>query len=170
MTERIGRIPIPIPAFILGKLAFLFSFLFCCVKWLHIAAMLYDSPVTEMIGIVLFFTGLTIVVVGVVQLGQSRAFGLPETETTLKTEGLYRVSRHPMYLGGFIMGLGSCFYSIHVINMLLFACAVATHMLIIRREEEFLADRFGQQWFEYREQVPRLLGPFHRSPKVRNTG
>jgi protein-S-isoprenylcysteine O-methyltransferase Ste14 len=157
MAEIIGKSPISFPIFILGKLAFLISFLFCFLKWFNIATMFYDSLITQIIGIVLFIAGLIIVIIGVVQLGQSRAFGLPETETILKSNGLYRFSRNPMYFGGFIMCAGSCFFSIHLFNFLCFAIAFGTHFQIIIKEEEFLANRFGQEWIEYKQRVPRFF-------------
>lgn len=158
MSEVMGKSPISFLVFIIGKLAFLFSFMFFLAKWSNLTAMLYDSLLTQIIGIVLFFVGFLIVFVGVYQLGQSRAFGLPESQTQLKTHGLYGFTRNPMYLGGYIMCAGSCSYSIHPANLLLFAVAYAIHRQIVVREEEFLARRFGQEWIQYKKRVPRFLG------------
>ncbi len=169
MPEIIGKSPIPVPLFILGKLAFLFSFLFVIVKWSDLATMHFDSPLTQFIGVGLFLAGLVIVIVGVLQLGQSRAFGLPDNQTELKTQGLYRFTRNPMYLGGFIMCIGSCFYSIHYVNVLLFAIALSTHVAVVKQEERFLAERFGKQWLEYQKRVPRFLGRI-RSKRARRNG
>lgn len=162
MAEIIGKSPIPFPLFLLGKLAFLFSFLFFIVKWYNPDAMLYDSSLTQIIGISLFLAGLIIVIVGVLQLGQSRAFGLPESQTQLRTHGLYGITRNPMYLGGFIMCIGSCLYSIHPANFLFCAIALATHISVVKREEEFLAERFGQQWLDYQRRIPRFIGLIRR--------
>lgn len=167
MPEIIGKSPIPTPVFILGKLAFLCSFLFFIAKEYQWVAMHYDSAVTQMAGIILFFGGLLIVIAGVIQLGQSRAFGLPEMQTKLKTQGLYRFTRNPMYLGGFMMGIGSCLYSIHYINFLFFAVALMTHIAITKKEEEFLQSRFGREWTEYQERVPRFIGLIRHRSNIR---
>ena len=42
--------------------------------------------------------------------------------------------------------------------ILLFVLALAIHFRIVIREEEFLEQRFGQRWIEYRNRVPRYLG------------
>jgi protein-S-isoprenylcysteine O-methyltransferase Ste14 len=108
--------------------------------------------------IALFAVGFTLVVVSLVQLGQSEAIGIPERETDLKTRGLYRFSRDSVYVGGFLMCAGACLYSLHIINLLLFAIALTVHLQIVKKEEEFLEKRFGQEWLHYKRRVPRYVG------------
>jgi protein-S-isoprenylcysteine O-methyltransferase Ste14 len=91
-------------------------------------------------------------------LGRSVAVGLPERKTELKTHGMYRITRNPVYVGAFMMCAGSCLFSIHPLNFLLFAVAGAIHHTIIRKEEEFLIATFGKEWIEYSRRVPRYLG------------
>jgi protein-S-isoprenylcysteine O-methyltransferase Ste14 len=168
MTRLIGKSPVPLPVLIVGKLAFLGSLLFCAFKWTHPEAMLFDSPWTRAIGIVLFVGGFAMVVVGTGHLGRSVAVGLPEEATELKTHGLYRFTRNPMYLGGFIMCAGSCLYSVHIVNVLMTAVAVTIHVAIVKREEAFLARRFGQQWTAYQQRVPRFIRWLPRFRQHRN--
>ena len=47
---------------------------------------------------------------------------------------------------------------LNLVNILLFVLALAIHFRIVIREEEFLEQRFGQRWIEYRNRVPRYLG------------
>ena len=155
--EPIGKSPIPVPLLITGKIATLFCWLFFLAKTTNILTMHYDSQTTQWIGIVLYALGLIIVVLGFFGLGSSVSVGLPEEQTKLKTGGIYQFSRNPMYLGGFLMCLGSCFYSIHIINYILFAITVAVHHSIVLKEEEFLEERFGNNWVEYKKKVRRYL-------------
>ncbi len=156
--DIIGKSPVPVPFLIIGKLALLVCFLFFLVKAAYPDTVLYDSSATRILGIIFFASGLLFVIVSLVQLGQSAAVGFPERETDLRTTGLYRYSRNPVYVGAFMMCLGSCLYSIHLINFIACAIGVAVHMRIVQKEEEFLEKRFGTLWLDYRRRVPRYLG------------
>jgi protein-S-isoprenylcysteine O-methyltransferase Ste14 len=156
--EPIGKSPIPLPLLISGKITMLFGWLFFLAKTSSTLTMHYDSQTTQWIGIVLYALGLIIVVLGFFGLGSSVCVGLPEEQTKLKTGGIYQFSRNPMYLGGFVMCLGSCVYSIHIINFILFAITVAVHHSIVLKEELFLEKRFGNNWVEYKKKVHRYLG------------
>ena len=155
--EPIGKSPIPVPLLITGKIAMLFCWLFFLAKTTNTLTMHYDSRTTQWVGIVLYALGLIIVILGFFGLGSSVSVGLPEEQTKLKTGGIYKFSRNPMYLGGFVMCLGSCVYSIHIINFILFAITVAVHHSIVLKEELFLEERFGNNWVEYKKMVRRYF-------------
>jgi len=156
--EPLGKSPIPVPLLILGKIAMLCNWLFFLVKSLNIGTMLYDSKLTQWIGITVYGAGLIFVIPGIIALGKSISVGLPEEQTKLKTGGIYRVSRNPMYFGGFVMCIGSCVYSIHLVNFLLFVITAAIHHSIVLKEEQFLEKRFSNSWLDYKKQVHRYLG------------
>jgi protein-S-isoprenylcysteine O-methyltransferase Ste14 len=81
-----------------------------------------------------------------------------ETSTVLLTDGWYRYTRNPMYLGmtlalmGFGLALGS------VGGLLPVAAFVAViHTQFIRGEERLLTEIFGQQYLDYCTRVRRWL-------------
>ena len=156
--DPIGKSPVPWPILLFGKAAMIGCWFFFVVKMYSSESMLYDSPATRVIGIVLGFTGLFIVIYSIFNLGGSVSVGIPRDRTELKTHGMYRLSRNPIYLGGFLMCAGSCMYSIHALNFLLMAVMVGVHHLIVMKEEQFLEKTFGQQWMEYAQRVPRYVG------------
>jgi protein-S-isoprenylcysteine O-methyltransferase Ste14 len=155
--EPIGKSPIPVPLLITGKIAMLFCWLFFLVKTSNILTMHYDSLTTQWFGIALYAAGLIIVILGFFGLGSSVSVGLPKEATKFKTGGIYCFSRNPMYLGGFVMCTGSCVYSIHIVNFILFAIAFAIHHSIVLKEEEFLEERFGNNWVDYKKKVRRYF-------------
>jgi len=155
--EPIGKSPIPVPLLITGKIATLFCWLFFLAKTTNILTMHYDSQTTQWIGIALYALGLIIVILGFFGLGSSVCVGLPEEATNFKTGGIYCFSRNPMYLGGFVMCLGSCVYSIHIINFILFAITFSIHHTIVLKEEQFLEKRFGNSWLGYKKKVRRYF-------------
>lgn len=155
--EPIGKSPIPVPLLITVKIAMLFCWLFFLTKTSGLLTMHYDSQTTQWIGIALYALGILIVIFGFIGLGSSVAIGLPEEKTLLKTGGIYQFSRNPMYLGGFVVCLGSCIYSIHIINFILFAITASIHHSIVLKEEVFLENRFGSEWIEYKKKVFRYF-------------
>ncbi|MPZ12153.1 MAG: DUF1295 domain-containing protein [Kiloniellaceae bacterium] len=76
--------------------------------------------------------------------------------TALVTEGLYRVSRNPIYIGlTFIyLAFAAGFASLGAL-VLLPAVLLVMEFGVIRREERYLERRFGQPYRDYRARVRR---------------
>ncbi|MBL7961857.1 isoprenylcysteine carboxylmethyltransferase family protein [bacterium] len=158
ISGMIGRSPINPFLFVVGKLAFIASGFFFLITIIVPVSLLYSSRVTSIIGIMLLVTGFCLAGFALFHLGESVAVGLPDRETALKTRGLYRFSRNPVYVGGILMCIGSCLYVIHFLNILLFIIALMIHHAIILKEEEYLEKKFGPAWLEYKKRVPRYIG------------
>ena len=77
----------------------------------------------------------------------------------LMTDGPFRLSRNPMYLGMTMASAGLAIAS-GVLANLVFAAALAAwlHWAYILPEERFLSERFGPQYESYRRRAPRWLG------------
>ena len=78
--------------------------------------------------------------------------------TTLVKNGFYRYSRNPMYLGMFVMLMGSAFLMGSIGALL----PMPVFVLIIRNnfvlaEERFLEASFGERYLEYKSTVRRWL-------------
>ena len=80
----------------------------------------------------------------------------------LVTWGPYKWVRNPLYAGNAIMGLG---WSLMVgwgwVIAFVIAFMLLYSMIIIPAEEEFLADKFGAEYAEFKKRVPQLI-PFPR--------
>lgn len=79
-----------------------------------------------------------------------------EPTTALVTTGPYLFSRNPLYLGltMFYAGialLGNLFWSI----LLLPVIVRVVNQGVIKREERYLENKFGEQYKQYKERVPR---------------
>lgn len=81
-----------------------------------------------------------------------------EESTSLITTGVFRLSRHPMYLGmvlvliGIAMLLGSL-----TPLMVVPVFVLLMDVKFIRAEERMLARKFGDTWHDYRTSVRRWL-------------
>lgn len=78
--------------------------------------------------------------------------------TALVTGGLYRFSRNPIYLGATLvyLGLAAGLASLGVL-VLLPAVLAALHLGVIRREERYLEEKFGEAYRDYKARVRRWL-------------
>ena len=99
--------------------------------------------------------------IGLVALGlwlSSWAAGVIEKRKALATAGPYALVRHPLYLGSFLIALG--LVEMMEDRLALAAVALVTFALYvptIRREECFLAERFGDVWRAYAASTPAFL-------------
>lgn len=108
-------------------------------------------------GAVLFFGGLLFYLWGLVTLGRmfgpSSSFGVRlERGHRLVTTGPYAHTRHPMYLAVMIAAAGSTILYRTWAN-LCWAVLMLGLVLRARREDQVLAQTFGQDWAAYANQV-----------------
>ncbi len=103
------------------------------------------------------YTGCVIVTFALINLGKSLVVGLPDMETKLQTNGIYRFSRNPLYVGTHIISIGSCIYFPDLINVTFMIYGIYIHHRIVKKEEAFLAERFGNEWLTYVTKVRRYI-------------
>ena len=81
----------------------------------------------------------------------------------LNTAGIYRFSRNPMYVGGFLFIAGLNLMGLHISAFNIVFCILsliwvaATHWTILQ-EESFLEYKYGDSFTAYMRAVPRYLG------------
>ena len=75
----------------------------------------------------------------------------------LVQSGPYAFVRHPMYFGWWVAMFGlTLLYPVWMV-FLLFVFSVISFIGRARREEKALAERFGDQWTEYKKHTKRLI-------------
>jgi protein-S-isoprenylcysteine O-methyltransferase Ste14 len=80
--------------------------------------------------------------------------------TALAVRGIYRRTRNPMYQAFFLFVLGFAFaFGSDWMFLLLPFAAVLMHYGVVRREERYLATRFGDAYADYCARVPRYGWP-----------
>ena len=113
------------------------------------------ASMLPVIAIVLMFLGLLAVVLSMPYLGR-RSFG--EEIGGLCTTGIYRYSRNPQLLGGFLLILGYALLWPSWSGALWAALWPVIRYLMVQGEEEHLEKVFGDAYRKYCEQIPRYLG------------
>lgn len=108
----------------------------------------------------IFYAGAVLVLLGFALLLASVAhFALPEG-TGLNRNGLYRVSRNPMYVSYFFYFIGCALLARSaVLCGLVLVFQIAAHRMILA-EERWCAARFGAAYVQYAKQVRRYIGRY----------
>lgn len=117
------------------------------------------APLRIVAGIVLVLAGATIIVLakrGLKNAGQPSAPGKPTTQ--IVETGIYRFSRNPLYLG-LVIGLVGLGLWVNIAWWIILSLPLffALQYLLIIPEEEYLLERFGEQYAGYMSRVRRWL-------------
>ena len=86
----------------------------------------------------------------------------------LQTEGIYSVTRNPLYLGSTCLALSACMFFQSALLLILTFLVLAFYLSrVIGSEEDFLRRRFGSAFDEYAQRTPRFLPRFtsYQSPE-----
>ncbi|MBN1292532.1 MAG: hypothetical protein JXB48_11895 [Candidatus Latescibacteria bacterium] len=100
-----------------------------------------------------FFAGASLMLAG-------EAIRFISAGTLIKFEGvtrtgIYAYSRNPLYLGSFIIGAGACLIGRDIPFALFYVIAFPLiYIRIIKREEQHLTERYGEDYEHYIREVP----------------
>ena len=116
-------------------------------------------PMWSLAGLVLIATGVMINLMADKAFHQAHTTVKPfEESSSLVTNGVFRISRNPMYLG-FVMILIGIAVLLRTLSPYLVALvfAILMDMRYIRTEEYMLKEKFGLSWEQYRSGTRRWL-------------
>ncbi len=124
-----------------------------------VALPLGGRPATVVAGALVAALGLAWTFTGVVGVIRHRTTIVPHHPVaTLLTGGAYRLSRNPMYTGLAIAYLGLALLLGTWWPLALWPLVMlAVRQVVIRPEEEYLTQRFGQTYTDYQSRVRRWL-------------
>ena len=111
------------------------------------------------IGSALTITGLIIRVTSILQLKKQFTYTVTKIKNhELIETGLYKIIRHPGYLGQLIIFLGISTCLSNWLSILLMIIPVLLGYLNrINVEEKFMAEQLGQKYIDYRKRTKRLI-------------
>jgi protein-S-isoprenylcysteine O-methyltransferase Ste14 len=111
------------------------------------------------IGSLLVLTGLIIRVASIIKLKQQFTYTVTRIENhELIETGLYKIIRHPGYLGQLIIFLGTSVCLSNWVSVLLMIIPVLSGYLNrINVEEKFMVQQMGQKYLDYRKRTKRLI-------------
>ena len=110
------------------------------------------------LGTAWFYAGLTIFLLGLVVC---EITGISLTATPVDepiTTGLYRYSRHPMYITIFLQFIGTGIASASWLFLLLVIIPTILTIILIIPEERFCLEKYGDAYRKYMNGTPRWIG------------
>jgi protein-S-isoprenylcysteine O-methyltransferase Ste14 len=105
----------------------------------------------------LWASGFILLFIGRLGLGESFRIGSPKERTSLQVNGLFKISRNPMYLGVYGTLLASVLFTLNPFLFFIGIFVAAVHHKIVLAEEQHMRKVFGEEYAEYCHHVRRYL-------------
>lgn len=106
----------------------------------------------------LFYIGLIVFVIGTYILATATMSFMSTPPDKLITKGIYRYSRHPMYLSTFLICLGTGTATLSWIYIFITLLIVICFRQEALLEERICIEQYGNEYRDYMERHPRWLG------------
>jgi len=111
-------------------------------------------------GLLMYVVGLSVAVVALGTLKRSYSSTLVVREDhQLITHGIYRLARHPIYLGALMICFGVPVYASSLYGLLTMTLLIPLVLNRIRIEERLLTEQLGDAYRRYRKTTRKLI-PF----------
>ena len=82
----------------------------------------------------------------------------PSNATKLITDGIYKFSRNPMYLGMLMIIISTSIFYLNIYSILTpFLFILWINKFQIKREEVFLTEKFGKEYLSYKNKTRRWI-------------
>jgi protein-S-isoprenylcysteine O-methyltransferase Ste14 len=110
------------------------------------------------LGTPLLYAGVALFIVGLIIF---EIAGIPWATTPFEepiTGGLYRYSRHPIYIGVFVQYIGIGIASASGLFLLLTIVEIALSSSVLSAEERLCCEKYGDTYRDYMNRTPRWLG------------
>lgn len=158
LVKLIGKTPINPFLFYTAKAVCIATWFLPILKWAGIYSFGENSLlITTILATAFAATGLCFYIVSLINLGKSVRVGLPYDGTPLITNGLYGISRNPMYLSFALLQMAVVLYLLHWLAVVMTMYSVLVHHFIILSEEKFCNKQFGEAYQNYKMKTRRYF-------------
>ena len=119
---------------------------------------LFTLPLITILGLALVITGYTILFISAGTLRRYYSSTLVIREDhQLISHGIYRFSRHPIYLGVLLVAAGLALSAASLLGLLIMSALIPVFLNRIRLEERILTEQFGDDYRRYSEKTRKLV-------------
>lgn len=109
-------------------------------------------------GIFLMSLGVVFFILAVGFMKSSWRVGIDkQTKTKLVTDGIYKYSRNPAFVGFNLMFIGLCLTFPCVLTLIVMVSNLIAFHLLILQEEKHLTETFGDEYIGYTQNTPRYI-------------
>ena len=133
----------------------------CLLQWLEPLGLLVQLGLMmrEVTGAAIFAVGMAMMIAGHRAMARHGTNVNPLRPTTaLVTDGVFRYTRNPLYVGVSIALCGIALVAaLDWVLVLIIPAFVLLHFAVVMREERYLEHKFGDAYRRYKQRVPRYL-------------
>ena len=125
---------------------------------IELMAIVYSIFLPFKLGTIWFYIGLTIFLLGLVVLAVASVnFAVTPMNEPI-TRGMYRYSRHPLYLASLFIYLSVSIASASWVFLLVFIVQLVSISIAAVGEERYCLEKYGGSYREYMNSTPRWIG------------
>lgn len=117
----------------------------------------YTPDVQKLLAAVFLIPANLIIVPAYLSMGLITHVGLPTGHHELRTTGIYKFSRNPMYASFIFLNTAAFLYLPSILLLAIMIYGMVIHHFIILAEEDFLEKEFGESYRKYKAAVPRYF-------------
>jgi protein-S-isoprenylcysteine O-methyltransferase Ste14 len=119
---------------------------------------LWSETWITVLALLLGLDGAALAIAGAVTLGRDLVpWVAPKPGAPLRTDGVFRFTRNPIYLGLLVATAGWVLWRGRIELIVVWALLAAVLFIKARVEQRRLVDAFGDEYREYAERTPLLL-------------
>lgn len=112
----------------------------------------------QWVGVVILHVAFIWTLVAQYQMSNSWRIGIDyEEKTTLVVNGIFKLSRNPVFLGVLLIYLGSFLIAPNAVTLMLIVLCYFILQIQTRLEEEYLVGIHGQEYIDYKKKVRRWI-------------
>ena len=113
--------------------------------------------VQKLLAAVFLIPANLIIVPAYLSMGLITNIGLPTGKHELRTGGIYRFSRNPMYASFIFLNTATFLFLPSILLLAVIIYGMVIHHFIILGEEKFLENEFGDEYRKYKSRVARYF-------------
>jgi protein-S-isoprenylcysteine O-methyltransferase Ste14 len=119
---------------------------------------LWIGQQSTVLAVLLMITGVVLAGAGVAALGRDLVpWVAPREGATLRTTGVYRLTRNPIYVGLLIAAAGWTIWFARIDLIVAWVALVVVLAVKARVEQHRLIDAFGDEYVAYADRTPLML-------------
>lgn len=115
------------------------------------------SEIQKIIACIVLIPANLIIVPAYLKMGLITHIGIPEGKHELRTGGIYKLSRNPMYASFIFLNTATFLFLPSILLLVVMVYGMVVHHFIILAEEKYLEREFGDKYHEYKSRVARYF-------------
>jgi protein-S-isoprenylcysteine O-methyltransferase Ste14 len=117
----------------------------------------FTPDVQKLLAVVFLIPANLIIVPAYLSMGLVTHIGIPSGKHELRTTGIYKISRNPMYASFIFLNTATFLFLPSLLLLAIMLYGMIVHHFIILGEEKYLEKEFDAEYHKYKTRVPRYF-------------